>query len=112
MFGKWINHEFSSGCTTGRDFRDFSKEFKSNVKKRLPGPITLEKYNSGHYYLSGFLYNNKTNKWCYFSIMDVRGSRNEQVMIRTAKDERDFTGGRNNWIKFEEIGDMALSLTA
>lgn len=112
MFGKWNGHVFSSGPTTGRDFRDFSKEFKAILKKTLPSQITVEKFNPGHYILSGFLYNNKTDKWCYISLPDVRWHLKNKVMIRAAENPCDYTGGNNNWVTFEEVGNMALKLTA
>ena len=73
---------------------------KSIVRKALKqANFTDIKFSNGHYYFSGFA--TKNNKAIYFSISDVRhfpptgGGAN--LLIRTAKDYKDYTGGSNNY---------------
>ncbi len=110
---KWLNHEFSSGPYTGEDFKQFNRDFRTTLKRKIkPYPLEIRNWNRGHYYLSGFLYNQETEKYVYFSISDVRPKANlNNILIRTAKNEKDYTGGMNNFVTLEEIGEAANRLT-
>ena len=93
-FREWT---FSSGGTAGEDFKIFARKFKSFVKKQLPLTCSLVSFSSGHYFLSGFI--TKNSKYVYFSTSDVRyfpGKWASDILIRTAKDSKDYTGGCNN----------------
>ncbi len=101
LFTDW---EFSSGGTTGKDFKIFAMKFKSHIMKNLPKGTILRYFNSGHYYVSGFV--QKGNKFVYFSIPDVRFSNNEwmsNILIRTAESLRDFTGGVNSYTTLHDF---------
>ena len=90
-FKKW---EFTSSPTIQLDFKIFAKEFKKFIEKNLPSGSNLIKFYIGHYYLYGFI--KKNDKYVYFSIPDVRNFRNHwinNILIRTASSEEDFTGG-------------------
>ena len=77
----------------------YSKQ-KSTVKKALKtAGFENIKISNGHYYFSGFA--TKNEKVIYFSISDVRHFPEDKVLIRTAKDYRDFTGGGNNYAQLE-----------
>lgn len=88
--------EFSSGPTTGEDFNIFAKMFKKFIKKNLPEGSELVSFNKGRYDLFGFI--KKSDKFVYFSISDVRHFPNgwlNNILIRTAKSDNDYTGGSN-----------------
>jgi hypothetical protein len=69
---------------------------KNMVRKALKeADFTDIKFSNGHYYFSGFA--TKNNKIIYFSISDVRYFPNDDLLIRTAKDYKDYTGGYNNY---------------
>ena len=92
----------------------YSKE-KSIVRKALKqADFTDIKFLNGHYYFSGFA--TKNNKAIYFSIPDVRHfpptGGAADLLIRTAKDYKDYTGGSNNYssLKTEEIQTLANKL--
>jgi len=92
------NWEFSSGSTTGEDFKVFARKFKKFIKDHLPQKSELVSFLVGHYFISGFI--QKDSKFVYFSISDVRhfpGQWENNVLIRTAKSEKDYTGGSNNY---------------
>ncbi len=100
-FKSWV---FSSGGTTGEDFKVFARAFRSYVKKNLPPNSILVSFNTGHYYISGFV--KRGDKYVYFSISDVRhfsGSWIDDILIRTAKHEKDYTGGCNNSTTLEKF---------
>ena len=88
--------EFSSGGSTGEDFIVFAKEFKKFIKENLPDQAVLVDFSRGHYILSGFI--SRAGKFVYFSISDVRhfpGSWIDDILIRTAQHDKDYTGGSN-----------------
>jgi hypothetical protein len=93
----------------------YSKE-KSIVKKALRNAgFENIKVSNGYYYFSGFA--TKNNQSIYFSISDVRHfpstGGGADLLIRTAKDYKDYTGGSNNYssLDIEEIQELANKLT-
>ena len=107
---KYLNYEFSTGCTTGEDYKIFERKY-INYLKSLCKEVNWElvKVLKGHYEFSAFI-KNKENKYIYLSISDVRYLPNEwftHILIRTAKNEEDYTGGRNQYCKLETL-DIAL----
>ena len=70
------------------------------------------KVSNGYYYFTGFA--KKNNQTIYYSISDVRQNHNhETLLIRTAKDYKDYTGGSNNFCSLdkENIQELANRLT-
>jgi len=91
--------ESSSISTTQWEmiFREFKKEFLRELRMvDAKKPV----FNKGHFYISGFF--TKDKQVYYFSISDVRYFGVSKLLIRTAKDYNDFTGGRNNEITIEK----------
>ncbi len=91
----------------------YSKE-KSLVKKALRDANFEDiKVSNGYYYFSGFA--KKNNKIIYYSLSDVRhySKNHNPLLIRTAKDYKDFTGGSNNFclLDKENIQELANHLT-
>jgi hypothetical protein len=85
---------------SGSDLCQSFKDFFRKEKKRL-SLILIEKgctdiqLNYGFYYFSGF-FKSKTGQCYYISCSDTRGGYN-QLLIRTAKDYSDYTGGSNQY---------------
>ena len=103
--------EFSNGSTIGEDFRVFAKQFRTYIKHHLPAGAKLHGFHVGHYYVSGFVERN--GKFVYLSISDVRhfpGEWHRQILIRTAKSDKDYTGGPNNYTTLENFGDNVARL--
>ena len=99
------NWQFSSGGTTGEDFKIFARKFRSYVKKNLPANSQLINFSGGHYYVSGFV-KKKGSKFIYFSISDVRyfpSSWYNNIMIRTAQHDKDYAGGSNSHTTLENF---------
>ena len=103
--------EFSSGATTGDDFRVFARLFRKEVTRQLPEHARLVEYDVGHYYVSGFV--KRDGNYAYFSIPDVRyfpGEWYSNILIRTAKSDKDYTGGSNGYTTLEKFGEEVLHL--
>jgi len=100
----WLDWEFSSGGTTGEDFKRFARDFRKSIKEKLPERAELVNWNNGHYYVSGFV--KRENKYVYFSISDVRFFKDDwygHILIRTAENDKDYTGGSNCFILLESF---------
>lgn len=103
--------EFSSGSTTGNDFRAFARLFKKGIAERLPTGASLVKSSKGHYIASGFI--KRQGKFIYFSVSDVRhfpGDWYSNILIRTAKSDTDYTGGSNCYTSLDEFTQRVDSL--
>ena len=100
-FKRW---EFSSGGIEGEDFKVFSRLFKKFIKGSIPVDGELVEFSSGHYDVSGFI--QRGNRFVYFSISDVRYFKNKwvtQILIRTAENEKDYTGRANGYTTLESF---------
>ncbi len=92
---------FESSCGLTPEFSSFFRTFKSEFTKELKGiGATNIEFHRGHFYISGFF--DVNNKSYYFSISDVRDSyQTPDLLYRTAKDHKDYTGGKNCYVKIE-----------
>ena len=112
---QWLYVEFISSCYKTEQFKAFSRVFQSELKKQLPQGCRLVGYHAGHFYVSGFVLNETTGKYVYFSTSDVRFFRNEwyhHLLVRTAISDRDFTGGTNQYVPFYEAAELLEKLMA
>lgn len=107
------SHEFwynlSSGQTP-KEFKSWATKHSNLIKKALKtyGFTEFGKVRKGHFDYSFFAYSQSTG-WVYISCGDVRGGYDgERVLIRTAKHEKDYTGGCNNFIALNERFEDAL----
>ena len=73
---KYLNFEFSTGCTTGEDYKEFERKYINYLKKMCQSyGWELVKPRKGHYELSAFI--KKQDQYVYLSISDVRYFLNE-----------------------------------
>ena len=87
------------GAQNSSDFLSFARKFKNYLKRSVsPYGIDVAEFYVGHYYISGFV--EKEGKFVYFNYdfprgqkidTDVRGCHGG-VLIRTAKDVKDYRG--------------------
>ena len=106
---KWYGFDFeqSDECETGYDrksFNRFSQDFKKEINSQLKdigGEVHV--FSKNHFSLSGFI--KKDEKLIYFSIDDVRNynlfDKETIILIRTAKHDKDYTGGSNSYTNFD-----------
>ncbi len=73
----------------------------NKIKKLFKGNDCFLKVN--FHYLSGFI--KIEDKWIYVSSNDERFNPKyeENLLFRTAKDNKDFTGGRNNFFNINIV---------
>ncbi|MBP7808627.1 MAG: hypothetical protein KA163_05005 [Bacteroidia bacterium] len=78
------------------EFRTFARIFKEEFKKEIAqvGGV-LSKFNVGHFYLSGFF--TIGTKFYYFSWHND----NTDLLYRTAKNDEDYFGGQNMYVRIE-----------
>lgn len=116
-------------------FDAFAHDFKMAINSQLPEEVRIATYSTNHYYISGFLVSTvcekcqegevnkdckymvdgivgecKGPKYAYFSISDVRHFKDKwfkQILIRSAKNLKDFTGGTNGFTNLENFGKNA-----
>jgi len=101
----WLDHKFESSCYTTPEFVLFCKEYKKEIKKRLPEDCKIVSWNRGHFYVSAFI-KNEAGKYVYLSMPDVRYSPNEwfnSILVRTAQHEKDYTGGSNCYSTLDNL---------
>lgn len=110
---KYIDYEFSSGCYTGEDYKNFQTKY-INFLRSICKQNHWQLVNVGrnHYCFSAFI-KSAENKCVYISISDVRFFTNEwynNILIRTAKNEQDYHGGFNHRTTLKELEMKAMEL--
>lgn len=90
----------SSGKTL--QWKRFSRMFRNDMKKLL-GELgaTDIRISTGHFYMSGF-FTARIGQVYYFSISDVRFFQRDPLLLRTAKDYEDYSGGSNQFIPLND----------
>ena len=90
-----------SGSDLGQDFKDFFRKEKKRLTNifKEKGCYNIE-MNYGFYYFSG-IFTSPTGQAYYFSCSDVRHFGYDKLLIRTAKNYQDFTGGSNQYCKVD-----------
>lgn len=109
---KWLNHQFSSGSYAGDDYLKFQRDCKSDLNKMAKdNGLTLHKFMKNHYCFSAVL-KTEDDKFIYVSHSDVRHKllNSDQILVRTMKHDEDWTGGFNNFCKWNNIGEFAKKL--
>jgi len=113
LINKWKDVEFESNCYPTEQFSAFSKEFKAYIKKVTGESFDLVAYSKGHFEVSCFLQSKWNKKFAYLSIPDVRFFQNgwfENILVRTAENEKDYGGGSNHACKLEALLSTVLDL--
>lgn len=104
---KWHNYNFKpEEYKTAKDFVRFARNIKAEITDQIrDGGYTLRIYIRGCYYISGFVCG-YDDRCVYFNISDVRyeHDRYNRVLVREARNDHDYTGGRNVYVKLDEIG--------
>lgn len=111
---KWNGYQFESSCSLTPEFDEFRHDIKKHLKKMLDKNLELiMPFGTLHFAFSGFIKNKLTGKFVYFSCDDVRGGNgwHDNLLIRTAKHDKDYTGGSNDWTTLENLPAKALMMT-
>lgn len=104
-----LNQEFESSSTRTPQYltfhRVFRKEFTAYVK---PYVKKLDIHKPNHFDVTGFFERNDGEIF-YFSLGDLRGNAfKNQMLIRTAKDFEDYTGGCNCFINMANLEEELM----
>ena len=117
LYGKYQGRVLEDwGCVCSKEFKQFASDIRSFIRSaadKCGG--TLARFSTGHYDCSGFI--QKGAHYVYFSYEPTRmapinldrSDPMEGVLYRTAKNERDFTGGQNH---FTSLTSFETALTA
>lgn len=98
-----LQQDFESGTRETEQFKHFALTFRRELVKTLKDNFGIKEFtfSRGHFYCSGF-FKTEDDKVYYFSQSDVRHFPKADLLIRTAKDFKDYTGGCNNYLPFSE----------
>ena len=99
----WLGYEFESSSELTPEFVAFARDFRKAIVQNLPMDCDLVNWSRGHFYVFGFI-RNCDGRFVYFSISDVRHFPDawyNNILIRTAKHEKDYTGGVNIYTDLE-----------
>ena len=109
---KLIKQEFESSTGRTPQYMEFHRTFKREIKKLLePHVKRIEVSKPNHFDVSGFFELNDGRIY-YFSLSDLRWSK-EKLLVRTAKDFKDYTGGMNQYIPLDDnFGERLLKFVA
>jgi hypothetical protein len=84
-------------------FKSFFRKEKNRITKILTAKGCTEiKLDYGFYYFSGF-FTSASGQVYYLSCSDVRHFGYKQLLYRTAKHYKDFTGGHNNFTSPDKL---------
>jgi hypothetical protein len=110
------NKSFEKPPREGTDESDEMKEFfrtlKSDLKKALSEKgIQIHQMKPSYYNVSAVV-TDGNGKFAYLSFGDMRWSNlfPEQILVRTMKHEKDWTGGGNHHVKYDYIPEKILWL--
>ena len=109
----WLGYTFESSSGLTEPFAQFSRQMKKELTKRMTG-YDLISYSRGHFYFSAFLKNQANEKLVYVNCSDVRYSQDawyKNLLVRTAKHDKDYTGGSNDWATLDTLKSKADYLT-
>lgn len=102
-----------NGSVLSKDFKKFAKSFQSMLKdEAATDGWEINTYNVGHYYVSGYLH--KDGRYLYFSYAPARlmplnlvsARALHSVLIRSARDTKDYVGGRNHFCAVKDIASL------
>ena len=120
---KWNGRTLQDdGCYVSKEYHSFQVAFMNAMRKianSVGGELVSPSY--GHYDMSGFI--KRGLNYVYFSydtslceggrtkvILKGKGGWHSPLLLRTAKDARDFRGGCNNYESFENCEGMIARL--
>ena len=110
----WLDYPFETSSGLTEEFAAFAKDFKKSLINELAGDFELVVYSRGHFEVDCFIKNAVTGKFVNLFISDVRHWPNdwyENVVVRTAENEKDYKGGPNNSCRLPDIREHLIELT-
>ncbi len=111
---QWKNTQFESSTSVTSQVVSFARAYKKAIIDTLGNDFELIFWNRGHFYISAFFRNRETGTLIYISCRDVRSFPDEwyfNILIRSARHHKDYTGGCNNFTPLYKIYEVAMRLT-
>lgn len=107
----FFERDFSLAPYISADFKSFSTKLRNFMKKVTEENPELElvSFNRGHFFCSGFFKSTETQVYIYFNVNWERGWH-KKILYRTAKSDKDFTGGMNMYTTLEDFGKNVSTL--
>ena len=111
-FKKWNKKHIEDwGCVCSDDAKSFYRAFKNYIKRIVPD-AELIGFKANHYDTFGMIKKNgrfleiihSIDRYRGYVDFDETGAMNG-VLYRTAKDEKDYTGGPNHFCSINELAD-------
>ena len=100
------------GSVVSDDYKSFQTKYRNYLKKVCKeNGYELVSFNPSHYEFSCFIKGN--DKFVYISISDVRYFKNQwynHILIRSAKHEKDYTGGFNQYTSLQLLESKIKSM--
>lgn len=115
FLNKWYDKNIQDdGGYPSKEYLEFQSNYRS-VLKDLGKEIdfNLHSFSKNHYEFSAVMQSNKTNKFYYISIPDVRYFKNEwanDILYRTMEHDKDWTGGSNNFSALKNLSNNLSNL--
>ena len=92
-----INTEYISSSQVTEQYKAAKRLFRSSMKKLFPTDEILIG-SCPHFEFSGMI--KREEHFVYFSTGDLRGNYGNSMLVRTAKHDKDWTGGSNNFVSY------------
>jgi len=97
-----------TGQDLGQDFRKFFTKEKKRITDTLTKlGCTNVQMSRQFYYFYGF-FTAPSGQIYYFSCSDVRNSKYDSLLYRTAKSYSDYRGGANQYIHKDNLPNISL----
>ena len=103
---KATQQNFESSSQQTPEYRRWHHLFKRQLASfLLEYGITIFKPSKPNHFDFSAFFQTPNGQWYYVSISDVRGFKNDMLM-RTADNEKDFQGGINCFVSLKSITDF------
>ncbi len=97
------------GSDLSEDFKKFFRAEKKRITKILTEMgCTNVQMDYGFYFFSGFFTSSSGQTYYLMVHIDERPVSYKQILYRTAKDYKDYTGGGNQYVDKNKVSEMRL----
>ena len=116
LYKRYVDLMFWSSSGVTPQWREFYHRLSASLRAAMKVHSLKLEVSPGHFYASGFVENPETGKFAYFHVGDMRwrtmGKPLDNILYRMATDDKDFTGGSNQYCKLYELPDKIAALVA
>ncbi|MBO4542239.1 MAG: hypothetical protein J5725_03550 [Bacteroidales bacterium] len=109
---EYVNYVFVYGEVTPKEYKSFARKYRNVLKKMLPNGWEIVEFGGNWFTMSGVI-KTDDDRFIFVSIPDVRYSVNawiDDILIRTMKNDHDWTGGMNHYTSLFEFSEDVQKL--